>query len=31
MSALVLTAAFGLGLLTLIWAPETKGVPLPES
>jgi hypothetical protein len=29
-SATVLTAAFALGLVTLRWAPETKGRPLAE-
>ena len=29
-SATVLTATFALGLVALIWAPETRGLPLPE-
>jgi MFS family permease len=29
-SATVLTATFALGLVALIWAPETRGRPLPE-
>jgi hypothetical protein len=29
MSATILSSIFLLGLVTLIWAPETKGKPLP--
>jgi hypothetical protein len=29
-SATVLSGMFALGLITLIWAPETRGEPLPE-
>ena len=29
-SATILSGMFVLGLVTLIWAPETKGVPLPD-
>lgn len=30
-SATLLSGMFVLGLVTLLWAPETKGVPLPEA
>jgi MFS family permease len=30
MAATILSAVFVLGIVTLIWAPETKGQPLPE-
>ena len=29
-AATCLSAIFVLGIITLIWAPETKGKPLPE-
>jgi hypothetical protein len=29
-AATILSLIFALGLVALIWAPETKGKPLPE-